>query len=167
MGIQIRQYPTKFLNIIIRTIMERQKLSCSMEVCGVQKRVSPPLTATTTSHLRRIEPINRWIKACAMLFHSCASASRSSCNVSTEFWRWRTRLPSSTHKCSIGERSGDNADQGRTRMWFWFRKSCKTRATWHLALSCRKTWVEFRCCRKGRTIGSRISSLYFTVFNFP
>jgi hypothetical protein len=29
-----------------------------------------------------IEPINRWIKACAMLFHSCTSASRSSGSVS-------------------------------------------------------------------------------------
>ena len=34
------------------------------------------------SHLRRIEPINRWIKVCGMLFHSCTSASRSSCSVS-------------------------------------------------------------------------------------
>ena len=27
--------------------------------------------------------------------------------------------------------------------------------------------TKFRCCRKGRTIGSRISSLYFTAFNVP
>ena len=26
---------------------------------------------------------------------------------------------------------------------------------------------KFRCCRKGRTIGSRISSLYFPAINFP
>jgi hypothetical protein len=32
-------------------------------------------------------------------------------------------------------------------------------------LSCWKTWSKFRCCRKGRAIGSRISSLYFTAFN--
>ena len=80
-------------------------------------------------------------------------------------WRWRTRLPSSSRKCSIGDRSGDNAGQGRTRMWFWFRKFWQTRATWHLALLRWKTWSKFRCCKKGRTIGSRISSLYFTVFN--
>jgi hypothetical protein len=47
-------------------------------------------------------------------------------------------------------------------MCFWLRKSWQTRATWHLALSCWKTWSKFRCCRKGRMIGSRISSLYFT-----
>jgi hypothetical protein len=48
--------------------------------------------ATTTSYLRRIEPINRWIKASWMLFHSSTSASCSSCSVSGGFWRWRTRL---------------------------------------------------------------------------
>ena len=103
--------------------MDRQKLSCSMEVCGVQKRVSPPLGATTVSHLRRIEPNNRWIKTCWMLFYSCTSGSRSSCSASGEFWRRRTRLLSSSNKCSIGDISGDNAGQGRTRMWFWFRNS--------------------------------------------
>jgi hypothetical protein len=62
----------------------------------------PPLAATTASYLRRIEPINRWIKDCGMLFHWCTGASRSSCSVSGGFWRWRTRLPSSSHKCSNG-----------------------------------------------------------------
>jgi hypothetical protein len=55
-------------------------------------RLWQPLAATTASHLRRIEPINRWIKNCGMLFHSCTSASRSSCSVFGGFWRWRTRL---------------------------------------------------------------------------
>jgi hypothetical protein len=166
----------------------RQKLSCSMEVCGVQKRVSPPLAATTASHLRRIEPINRWIKACWMLFYSCTSGSCLSMICSdndVEQFCWYClscyahmnlnytifvdlfslwRLPSSSHICSIGDRSGDNAGQERTRMWFCFRKSGQTRVTWHLALSCWKTLSKFRCCRKGRTIGSRKSSLYFTVF---
>jgi hypothetical protein len=50
-----------------------------------------------------------------------------------------------------------------TRMWFWFRKSWQTWATWHLALSCWKTWSKFRCCRKGRTIGSRISSVFYGI----
>jgi hypothetical protein len=33
------------------------------------------------SHPCRIEPINRWKKACGMLFHSSTSTSRSSCSV--------------------------------------------------------------------------------------
>jgi hypothetical protein len=65
------------------------------------------------------------------------------------FWPWfvlimmlirRICLPSSSHKWSIGGIYGDNAGQGRTRMWFWFRKSWQRRAMWHLALSCWKTW---------------------------
>ena len=103
----------------------------------------PPLAATTASHLRRIWSINRWIKDCGMLFYSCTSASRSSCSVSGGFGQWRTRLPSSSHKWSIDDRSGDNADQGRTRMWFKFIKSWQTRATWHLASSCWKTCFNY------------------------
>ena len=72
--------------------MDRHKLSCSMEVCRIKWCVWPPLAATIASHLRRIEPINRWIKSCWILFHSCTSASRNSCNGSGGFWRWRTRL---------------------------------------------------------------------------
>ena len=125
------------------------------------------LQTTTASYARRIKLINRWIKACGMLFNSCTSASRSPCCVSGGFWRWRTRLPSSSHKCSIGDITDDNADQGRTRMCFWFRKSWQARVAWHLVLSCWKTWSKFHCCRKDRTIGSRISSVYFTAFNVP
>jgi len=102
-----------------------------------------------------------------MLYHWCTSASHSWCSVYGVFWRWWTRLPSSSHKCSIGDRSGDNAGQGGTRIWFWFRKSWQRRTTWHLALSCWMTWSKFRCSRKDRTIGSRILYLYFTAFNVP
>ena len=96
-----------------------------------------------------------------MLFHSCTSASRSSCSVSVGFWRWRIRLPSSSHKCSIGDRPGD---KGRTRMWFWFRKSWQTRATWHLALLFWKMWSKFCCCSKGRTI--RIKNIVSVFYGF-
>ena len=110
----------------------------------------------------RIEPINRWIKACGMLLQSGTSASRNSCSVAGGFWPWRTRVPISSHKCSIGDRSGDNAGQGKTIMLFW--KTGQTRATWHLSLSCWKTWSQFRCCRKGRTIASRICILWHSMF---
>jgi hypothetical protein len=43
----------------------------------------------------------------------------------------------------------------------------KVPATWHLTFSWWKTWSKFRCCRKYRTIGSRISSLYLRAFNVP
>ena len=50
--------------------MDRQNVLCSMEVCGVQQRVLPPLAATTASHLRRIEPINRWLVRCWSTRHA-------------------------------------------------------------------------------------------------
>jgi hypothetical protein len=45
-------------------------------------------------------------------------------------------------KCAIVDWSGDNVDQRRKRVWFWFRKSWQTRATWHRGLPCWKTWSE-------------------------
>jgi hypothetical protein len=59
------------------------------------------------------------------------------------------------------------AKEEHGRMWFWLIRSWQTWATWHFALWCWKTWSKFRCCRKRRTIGSRISSLYFTAFSIP
>jgi hypothetical protein len=163
MNITNKAISTKFLNIISRTNHVHTEII--MQYGGL--RISVTCATTSCSNdsfaLRRIEPINRWIKACGMLFHSCTSAQCSSCSVSGGFWLWRTRLPSSSHKCSIGDYGG----HGRTRMWFWSRKTWQIRATWHLALSCWKTWSKFRCSKKDRTIGSRISILYFTAFNVP
>ena len=143
MNITNKAISTKFLNIISRTNHVHTEII--MQYGGL--RISVTCATTSCSNdsfaLRRIEPINRWIKACGMLFHSCTSAQCSSCSVSGGFWLWRTRLPSSSHKCSIGDYGG----HGRTRMWFWSRKTWQIRATWHLALSCWKTWSKFRCSR--------------------
>jgi len=138
MGITNMEISTTFLIIIIRT--NHGQTEIVMQYGGLRSSVT--CVTTYCSNDSFASPINRCIKACGMLFHSCTSASSSSCSVSGGVWRWRTRLPSSFHKCSIGDRSGDNDGQERTRMWF-------------------------RYCRKGRTIGSRISSLYFTTFNVP
>ena len=43
---------------------------------------------------------------------------------------------SSSHKCSMGLKSGDNSGQGRVRMWLSLRKLMVTREIWHLALYC-------------------------------
>ena len=129
----------------------RSLVTCMTTYCSNDSFESP-----------RIEPINRWIKVCGMLLHSGTSASRSSCSVSGGLWPWRTPLSSLSHKCSIGDRSGDTAGHGKTIMSFW--KSWQTRATWHLSLSCWKTWSKFLCCRKGRTIASRICILRHSIF---
>jgi len=166
MGITNKAISTTFLNIIIRT--NHGQTEIVMQYGGLRSSITCVTTSCSNDSFgspTHIEPINRWTKACRMLCHSCTNVSRSSCSVSGGFWQ--THLPSSSHKCSIGGRSGENAGQGRTRMWFWFRKYWQTRATWHLALSCWKTWSQLRSCWKGRTIRSRMSSLYFTACNGP
>ena len=81
--------------------------------------------------------------------------------------RLLTRLSSSSHKCSIGDRSGDRAGQGRTFMFCCCRYCAQTRATWHLALSCWKVW-RFPClAMNGWTIGLKISSRYLTPVRRP
>jgi hypothetical protein len=62
----------------------------------------------------------RWhISACGMLFHSSVSALWSWSIDSGGLTRLRTRLPSSSHKCSMGFKFGDNAGQGSVRMWLY------------------------------------------------
>ena len=46
------------------------------------------------------------MNACGMLFHSCIRARRSSSKVSGGFKPFRTRRPSSSHKCSMGFHPG-------------------------------------------------------------
>ena len=68
MGIAHKAISAKFLNLIIRT--NHGQTEIVMQYGDLRGSV-------TASHRRRIEPINRWIKACVMLFHSCTSASRN------------------------------------------------------------------------------------------
>ena len=109
-----------FLKIIIR--INHGQTDIVMQYGGLRSSVT--CVTTSFSNDSFASPTHRTIQSLDKglwgLFHTCTSASHSSCSNSGGFWRWRTRLRSSSHKCSIGDRSGDNADQGRTRMW-WFR----------------------------------------------
>jgi hypothetical protein len=49
---------------------------------GILDPLGLPFLQQRIFDLRRLEPINRWIKVCVMLLHSCTSASRSYCSVS-------------------------------------------------------------------------------------
>jgi hypothetical protein len=51
MGIANKAISTNFSTSLSEQIMDRQKLSCSREVFGVQQRVWPPLAATPIEHL--------------------------------------------------------------------------------------------------------------------
>ena len=171
MRITNKAISAKFLNIIIRA--NHGQTEIGMQYGGLRSSV----TCVTTSYSndsfaspthRTNQSMDKGLWGVVLLMHKCVTELLlcfrwilTVANTSTD-----GLLPSSS-QCSIGDRSGDNDGQGRTRMWFWYRKSCQTPATWHLALLCWKTWSKFRCCKHDRTIGSRISSLYFTIFNVP
>ena len=98
------------------------------------------VTSMVTSCLNDCSQSKRWIRAWGMLFHSSSNAVLSWSTDSGCCGRLRTRLSSSSHKCSIGDKSGDNAGHGRTLMLFCARNWLHMRATWHLAWSCWKVW---------------------------
>ena len=120
MGITIKPISNKFLNIIIRT--NHWQTEIVMRYGGLRSSVTCVTTSCSSDSFA--SPTHRtnisWI-----FFHSCTSASRSSCSVSDGFWLSRTRRPGSSHKYPIGYKSGDNACQGRSRVWYWFRKFWK------------------------------------------
>ena len=84
-------------------------------------------------------------------------------------WRLRTRLPSSSHKCSIGFKSGDIAGQSMTLIAFVWRKFCVNLAVCARALSCWNVnpfcWLF--CCINGTKTRWRISSTYLLAVRVP
>jgi hypothetical protein len=142
MSITNKAISTTFFNIIIRTyhgqteiVIQygclRSSVMCVNTSCSNDSFASP--THTTKQSLD---------KAFCDVVPIVHNASRSACSVSRGLWGWWTRLLSSSYKCAIVDWSGDNVDQRRKRVWFWFRKSWQTRATWHRGLPCWKTWSE-------------------------
>ena len=98
-----------------------------------------------------------------MFSHSSSNAVRNCPRVFGVFRRLLTRLSSSSHKCSIGDKSGLYGGQSSGTMLLFARKSWQTLATWGRALSCWK--VIWCCCTNGTATGRRISSL--TAVRFP
>ena len=105
MGIANKSISTKFLNIIIRTnygqtemVMQygglRSSVTCVTTSCSNDSFASP--THRTNQSLDK----GSW--NVIPLVHKCVTQTLKC-------------LPSSSNKCSIGDRSGDNAGQGRTR----------------------------------------------------
>ena len=74
----------------------------------------PPFACNTARTHLGIDSINRRIRSCGILPHSCSRACCSSCRVCSVGWRLRTRRSKSSHKCSIGFKSGDLRGQGST-----------------------------------------------------
>lgn len=61
-----------------------------------------------------------------ILFYFCVTGRHKICCVSVGFCLLRILLPSLSHKCSIWERSSDNAGHGRLRIWFCSRCSIQS-----------------------------------------
>jgi hypothetical protein len=76
-----------------------------------------------------------------------------------------TLLSISSHRCSIGNKSGLYGGQSSGLMLWLARKSWQTLATWGRALSCWK--IRWCCCTNGTATGRRISSLYLTPVKLP
>ena len=106
-------------------------------------------------HQRNYDPSNgKW-------YHSLCKAYLSWGKLVGALGRLLSLLSSSSHKCSIGNRSGLNAGQlcGFTLL---LAITCwQTRTTWGRALSCWK--IRLCACTHGTAAGRRISSLYMFI----
>ena len=133
MRITNKAISAKFLNIIIRA--NHGQTEIGMQYGGLRSSV----TCVTTSYSndsfaspthRTNQSMDKGLWGVVLLMHKCVTELLlcfrwilTVANTSTD-----GLLPSSS-QCSIGDRSGDNDGQGRTRMRFWYRKSCQTPAT--------------------------------------
>ena len=81
-----------------------------------QYRVWLPFAWITARHLRGMEAIRCWIVCLGMIFQSSCSTANSSSGVAGGTFRTPRRRSSSSHKCSIGLRSGLSDGQGRVRV---------------------------------------------------
>ena len=75
--------------------------------CQIQYLLWPPLTCRTVRTHLHIDSISRWILTFEILYHSYWSDCCSTWKVSGCGWRWRRRRSNSSHRCSIGFKSGD------------------------------------------------------------
>ena len=116
---------------------------------NVQYLLCPPSALITAVHLRLIYRINCLTDRRGMSAHSSRRASVRSCNVWGCARRRRTRLSSSSHRCSIGDKSEDKDGHSKTPTLLARRYCNVARATWGRALSCWKT--KGRYWRKPRS----------------
>ena len=91
-----------------------------------------------------------------MWFHSFCNTAVNCWTLLGTWSRDRTRLSSSSHRCSMGDKSGLYGGQSSGITLFWVRKSRQT--CWNVRL-CR--------CTKGITHWRSIRSLYWIAFKFP
>ena len=91
-----------------------------------------------------MDRIKRLISAWGIAFHSCMSAIRKAWRVVGGWGQLRMRLSKTSHKCSIGERSGLYGGLCIKSTLFCWRNAMLSLATCAQALSC---WNVTLCCR--------------------
>ena len=106
------------------------------------KRMATICVKMTARHLRYMERTRRSILAAGMLAHTWAMAWQSGAAVAGLGCNWFNPRLLSTHRCSIGFRSGLRAGQGIVLMLLACRNCWVALAVWAVALSCgnRKFW---------------------------
>ena len=131
-----------------------------------QYLVWPPSASTTARHLLLMEPMRCLHTSRGIASHSSWSACLN-CWSEVGWWgRSRTLLSSSSHRCSMGFRSGDFDGQGNTAIPIFIRWAVVMRAACGLALSCMYTICGLRT-KRGTTSGLITWSIYIAAVIFP
>ena len=112
-----------------------------------QYLVCPPCTSVTALILLCMEFIRAFILLMGILSHSSNKAALNWSRVAVAFRCLLTLLSISSHRCSIGDKSGLYGGQSSGLMLWLARKSWQTLATWGRALSCWK--IRWCCCTNG------------------
>jgi hypothetical protein len=130
-----------------------------------QYLVCTPRASVTALILLCMELIRAFILLMGILSHSSNKATLNWSRVAGEFRRSLTLLSISSHRCSIGDKSGLYGGQSSGLILWLARKSWQTLATWGQALCCWK--IRWCCCTNGTATNRRISSLYLTPVKLP
>ena len=125
----------------------------------------PPFSLVTTLIFLVIEFMRALIRLMGMLFHSSTRARVNWARVAGGGLHCRACLSNSSHRCSVGDKSGLYGGQSSGWALLFARKTWQILVTWGLALSCCR--VRLCCCKKGITWGRRISSLYLAAVKLP
>ena len=114
--------------LTVHTSEDKQKKKVSLSqfsTLPVTLKLVPCMTTTrgqhTALHLLGIDSIKFLTLFLGIVRHSCCNIWRSWSRVWGRGCRWRTRLSSWSHRCSMGFKSGDLEGHGSTLMLFCSR----------------------------------------------
>ena len=118
-------------------------------------------------HWRRKVLMRVYMWRWGMLFQASCKAKVSCLRLEGWGRRLAMVLPISSQRCSIGERSGEQAGHGSTSMICVWRWSRYILTTWGFALSCWKIATSACCWKNGYTTGISTSLMYRWAVRLP